>query len=399
MKKVNNTRIYNKIYTAAVIGILVLVPKMNAYATSVNEVQNEINNTQAEIERINERLESLSDEQDLIQEKIDDLNAEIINTMTSISVKEEEISEKDSELATKEADIAETEKTFYAAKAEEESRYEDMVIRLKNMYEYNGKSILSYILQGKGLQDMLNRMDYVEDIYAYDKQKYEELILIRQAVADMWERLKQEKAALEEEKAILEKDRQDLEDQKANLDVMLAKKKRESANYDAEIAKYKKDAENAKNKLKKEQQKLKQLQSAANAKNMTFTATDYTKVIDNATGSELGKQIAKYACQYIGNPYVMGGTSLTNGADCSGFIYRIYSDFGYTLPRTSYEQRSAGTGVDYSAACPGDIICYDGHVGMYIGSGYIVHASSAKTGIKVSKAGYRSILSVRRIVN
>ena len=95
----------------------------------------------------------------------------------------------------------------------------------------------------------------------------------------------------------------------------------------------------------------------------------------------------------------MGGTSLTKGADCSGFTYRIYQDFGYSIPRTSSQQRSAGTGVAYSEAQPGDLICYDGHVGMYIGGGLIVHASSAKTGIKVSKAQYRTILAVRRIIN
>ena len=93
-----------------------------------------------------------------------------------------------------------------------------------------------------------------------------------------------------------------------------------------------------------------------------------------------------------------GGTSLTKGADCSGFTYRIYADFGYNIPRTSFQQRSAGTGVKYENAQPGDLICYDGHVGLYIGGGYIVHASSAKTGIKVSKATYRPILAVRRIL-
>ena len=110
------------------------------------------------------------------------------------------------------------------------------------------------------------------------------------------------------------------------------------------------------------------------------------------------QKIAKYGCQFIGNPYVWGGTSLTKGADCSGFTYRIYKDFGYSLPRTSYEQRSAGVGVAYKDAEPGDLICYDGHVGMYIGGGKIVHASNAKSGIKVNNATYRPILAVRRII-
>ncbi|HOO79069.1 MAG TPA: C40 family peptidase, partial [Lachnospiraceae bacterium] len=103
-------------------------------------------------------------------------------------------------------------------------------------------------------------------------------------------------------------------------------------------------------------------------------------------------------CQFIGNPYVAGGTSLTNGADCSGFIYSIYKDFGYTVPRTSYALRSAGTEVAYADAQPGDVVCYAGHVALYIGNGMIVHASSARTGIKISRATYREILSVRRLI-
>ena len=134
----------------------------------------------------------------------------------------------------------------------------------------------------------------------------------------------------------------------------------------------------------------------------TYATTDYSTIIANASGSELGKQVARFACQYIGNPYVYGGTSLTKGADCSGFIYTVYAQFNYSLPRTSYQQRSAGKSVSYEQAQPGDIICYDGHVGIYIGGGLIVHASNSKPypsgGIKVSNAKYRTILSVRRII-
>ncbi len=115
-------------------------------------------------------------------------------------------------------------------------------------------------------------------------------------------------------------------------------------------------------------------------------------------GSELGQSVANYACQFVGNPYVYGGTSLTNGADCSGFVMSVYENFGVSLPHSSAADRSVGAAVNgLENAQPGDIVCYSGHVGIYVGNGQIVHASTSKTGIIVSNANYRSVLSVRRI--
>lgn len=120
---------------------------------------------------------------------------------------------------------------------------------------------------------------------------------------------------------------------------------------------------------------------------------------ENYSGSSSGSSVVDYATQFVGNPYVWGGTSLTNGADCSGFVQSVYSKFGVDLPRTSYEQQNTGKEVSYADAQPGDLICYGGHVAIYMGNGQIVHASNSRDGIKISdNAAYRTILSVRRLV-
>lgn len=116
-----------------------------------------------------------------------------------------------------------------------------------------------------------------------------------------------------------------------------------------------------------------------------------------APGSKTGRAVASYACQFIGNPYVWGGTSLTKGADCSGFVMAVYKKFGVSLPHSSSALRKVGKKVDPSSMAAGDIVCYRGHVGIYVGGGKMVNASSRKTGIKYTNVHYRTIVAVRRI--
>ena len=138
---------------------------------------------------------------------------------------------------------------------------------------------------------------------------------------------------------------------------------------------------------------------AATASGASGGSSSSSKGNAASTSGGLGSRIANYALQFVGNPYVYGGTSLTNGADCSGFVMSVYQNFGISLPRTSGEQGSAGTAVyGIENAKPGDLIAYPGHIGIYIGNGQIVHASTPASGIKVSSATYRSISSIRRIV-
>ena len=413
-------------------------------ATSVDEVQGQIDKHTDALDNANQQVVALETEQEILQEQIDDFNAELANTMASIGAMEDQLAAKEQELAAKEGEIAakeeeierkkqeieQTQAEYEAAVAREEAQRENMAVCTRMMYERGEESYLDALLEGKGLSDILNRMDRVEKVYRYENTVLENYITVKNQVHDLWDLLVAEKAGLEEDKVQLETDREllasakqqleadraQLQQQKSYLDGMLAQKKRESANYEEEIRQAKAAAATAKQLLKQDQERLRQLQSnnGGTAGNGSGTGASAggassggsgggTSAPPPSTGSGTGQQIADYACQFVGNPYVMGGTSLTGGADCSGFVYRVYADFGYSLPRTSYQQETAGVGVSYESARPGDIVCYTGHVGIYIGNGQIVHASNSAPypagGIKISNATYRSIVAVRRIVN
>lgn len=381
---------------------------------------------QANYNNASGRVSSIQSDVDEVAGEIDEIDAALVETLASIDMIEEDIGEKEDQ-------IEETTKELDAAIATEQEQYEAMKLRIKFMYEKGDTTYLQILLESQNFSDMVNKVEYVEKLYEYDRK----LLLDYQAAREAVEALKEK---LEEEKAELEAQEHELTEEKESLEIILAEKQEAYDNFEVQLAQAKQEAAIYKANIRKQNDEIKRLEEEASKKQSEIDAAKQAEeearraqelALQNeaaqsssnsssgssassagssssggnyasassysGTGSK-GQQIANYACQFIGNPYVPGGTSLTEGADCSGFVWRVYKDFGYNVPRTSYSLRSTGTEVSYSEAQPGDIMCYAGHVGIYIGNGQIVHASTQRTGIKITHATYKEILSVRRVV-
>ena len=376
--------------------ILILFVPMTVNATKISDIKAERDKTQQELNQANSTLSNLKEEREGIEEEINTLDEELMEVMASISMVEDEIGEL-------EGQIEETEEDLKEAIADEEAQYEAMKKRIQYMYEKGDYSYLELLLECKNMSDLVSKSEYVEELYEYDRKmliKYQEA---RQLVEDTKEKLLMEQEELEVSK-------HELDEEKAGLDELLEEKKAEASDYDAEIAKVKQAATLFKAKIKQQNAQIKKLEeeeakkaaeeaAKASAGKSNSSNVDSSSIISGASGSAKGKDIANFACRYVGNPYVAGGTSLTNGADCSGFTFAIYKEFGISLPRTSTAQRGAGREVSLSDAQPGDIVCYAGHVAIYIGGGRIVHASTPSTGIKYGNVNYKPVITVRRIVD
>ncbi|MBE5876745.1 MAG: hydrolase Nlp/P60 [Lachnospiraceae bacterium] len=377
--------------------VMVMHTNMSVWADKISDLKEQNKKDQEALDELDEEMENLAQEQEGIASDMAEVQLAIVDLMASISMIEEDIETTQGEIAQAELDLA-------SAQEQEQEQYEAMKLRIQYLYENGNTSYLSLLLQSSSFQSVLNSAEYIEQMYAYDRKMLTEYEENRKQIEDM-------KANLELEYAELEVSKAECEQEQAGLEEALAELARLSDDYELQLSKAKQEAEVYKSKIKKQNAEIKKLEEEAARKareeaerlaamknKPIGTAKVDTASIMAANGSAKGKEIAIYACGFVGNKYVWGGTSLTKGADCSGFTQSVYKAFGYKIPRTSYQQRSAGKAVTYAEAQPGDLICYAGHVAMYIGNGKIVHASSAKTGIIIGYATYKPILAVRRIV-
>ena len=386
-------------------------------ATTISDLQKDIKKNQSQLDNANKQISAAQDAQEGVGEEIEEMDAELVSLITDINLIEEAIAQKEEE-------IAETQVAYDAAVAEKEEQYASMKIRIQFMYEKGETSYLHMFFGAGNMGDMVNKAKYVEELYDYDRKllaEYEETV---QRVQELQDTLEEDKSELETSHIELQEGQAYMEEMLAkkreeyeNYSVMLTKAKQEAANYTAKIkqetAQIKKLEEEERKRREEEERKRKKEEERRRKEQEALAAQDGDDGDEDsgesskkkeetpkptASGSGKGADIANYSCKFIGNPYVAGGTSLTNGADCSGFVMSVYQHFGISLPRSSYSQSTVGKGVSYSEAQPGDVIYYGGHVGIYIGNGQIVHASTERTGIKITSATYRSIITVRRII-
>lgn len=385
-------------------GILALGGSLNVWATSISEVQQEQAETKDRLKEINKSITAIEEKQNEIRAELGNLNAELVDTLLTLEL-------LDADLERKQQEINEAQEEYDKFKELEEKQYGSMKMRIQYLYEQGDTSYVSMFLEAESISDFLNKADFVREVSDYDDTKLDEYQETKAMVAE-------KKAVLEEEQAELEEVQEAQELYKADLDKQIASAKTKAENFEAELANAQAKAKEYQDTIKKQNEKIQKLQeeeeerlraeAAEREKNNTDdTAGSGDNAKDNppsdpsgggstASGSGNGAAIANYALQFVGNPYVYGGTSLTNGADCSGFTQSVHKHFGISIPRSSSAQANGGKGVSLGAIQAGDIIYYGGHVGIYIGNGKIVHASTAKTGIKVSSYTYRTPICARR---
>ena len=377
---------------------------MTAGAT-INSIQSQKAENEKQLNSIQSQISSLESQKSSLSSEVSSLNDELTDTLLNIEVLE-------SDLADKEVQIQEAQADYEEAKATEEEQYESMKLRIQYLYEAEQESYIEMLLTSDSVAELMNKVDYAEELQEYDRRLLEEYKAAKQAVIDLQNQLEQEKAELLEMEDQLEED-------KANLETMIAQKRSEIADFDSQLSSARAKAQEYQKKIKEQNDQIKKLQAeakkAAAAANKgsgsssgggssgsssggssSGSSSSGSSSSSSSSGGGSGSSIASYALQFVGNPYVYGGTSLTNGADCSGFTMAVQSHVGISLPRTSGAQAGGGRAVSDSEKMPGDVVCYYGHVGIYIGNNQIVHASTPSSGIKVSNMYYRSIRCIRR---
>ena len=291
------------------------------------------------------------------------------------------------DITSKQAEIEQNQKDLAAAQEKQQEQYDAMKKRIQFMYENSAEdNIWTAIIESNGITDMLNRIEYVSDVYDSDR-----------ALMDSYQ------AAVEQVKEIgtkLDKDmneltamQDDYEKQQADVEAAIVALENPKEQYASQIAAAAARANSSSSSPSYD---------GGGAGKGGSIASDYAAGGGKNPGASTGvsgSSVVSYAMQFVGNPYVWGGNSLTNGVDCSGFVHEVYAHFGISTPRYSQAFKSVGQAVSFDNIQPGDVVVYPGHVAIYAGGGVIVEAQSTKAGITANRSVQcHTILAIRRLV-
>ena len=322
------------------------------------------------------------------------------------------------DITSKQAEIEQNQKDLAAAQEKQQEQYDAMKKRIQFMYENSAEdNIWTAIIESNGITDMLNRIEYVSDVYDSDRA----LMDSYQAAV---EQVKEIGTKLDNDMNELTAMQDDYEKQQADVEAAIVALENQKEQYASQIAQAQQQAENYQNiitaqgKIIQEQEAAAAAAAAAAARANSSSgsssydgggagkggsiASDYAAGGGKNPGASTGvsgSSVVSYAMQFVGNPYVWGGNSLTNGVDCSGFVHVVYAHFGISTPRYSQAFKSVGQAVSFDNIQPGDVVVYPGHVAIYAGGGVIVEAQSTKAGITANRSVQcHTILAIRRLV-
>lgn len=322
------------------------------------------------------------------------------------------------DITSKQAEIEQNQKDLAAAQEKQQEQYDAMKKRIQFMYENSAEdNIWTAIIESNGITDMLNRIEYVSDVYDSDRA----LMDSYQAAV---EQVKEIGTKLDNDMNELTAMQDDYEKQQSDVEAAIVALENQKEQYASQIAQAQQQADNYQNiitaqgKIIQEQEAAAAAAAAAAARaNSSSSSSSYdgggagkggSIASDYAAGGGKnpsastgvsGSSVVSYAMQFVGNPYVWGGNSLTNGVDCSGFVHEVYAHFGISTPRYSQAFKSVGQAVSFDNIQPGDVVVYPGHVAIYAGGGVIVEAQSTKAGITARRSVQcHTILAIRRLV-
>lgn len=319
------------------------------------------------------------------------------------------------DITNKQAEIEQNQKDLAAAQEKQQEQYDAMKKRIQFMYENSAEdNIWTAIIESNGITDMLNRIEYVSDVYDSDRA----LMDSYQAAV---EQVKEIGTKLDNDMNELTAMQDDYEKQQADVEAAIVALENQKEQYASQIAQAQQQAENYQNIITAQGKIIQEQEAAAAAAaaraNSSPSSSSYdgggagkggSIASDYAAGGGKnpgastgvsGSSVVSYAMQFVGNPYVWAGNSLTNGVDCSGFVHEVYAHFGISTPRYSQAFKSVGQAVSFDNIQPGDVVVYPGHVAIYAGGGVIVEAQSTKAGITANRSVQcHTILAIRRLV-